>query len=1169
MNTINVFLEASGQIADLQKDFPLYVGQYQNVKIDIFIPSEIMADSFIYQSKTTNNAIISDNSAYTAVKIAMSYIKRTGTIAQSTNYYVQFLNTQTINNIKYYVYERYLPTTFTLFSGTGEQSPKLTINVVNELSTTTTSNGTTTTNVSLLSRITSQTCALEVLPSNDLTSDPTTDPSELEILSGSVNSLLALMPTKSDRDATVLKYDVADFSSTGTPPLDINYTKDGFKTYGVLFKNETFSVPTIQGDTSNQTGSIIVIAFRQSGTTGYQDEMFFNANGINIRTITFNLSATPYEVTNVGEWVAYNTEYMQGLINEHNTSSTAHQDIRNLIMNNTTNISYLQTNKVNKGEGYRNETTGTFDNGVIFNILDSGNDTITLKKYNHDRPTETTNNDNTNSIVLSNSSITLTAQNDTNGTTTTNTIIITSTSFNLNGDPIVSKTYIDNADNLLRNEIENLGALTYKGSVATYGDLPTNAKTGDMYNVVAPYGEYSANSNYAWNGTEWDNLGGQVDLSAYSTTTQMNSAIASAVETHNTSSTAHTDIRNEILDNIGKEQVIDITATLNTVTGEISGDIPTTFNLVDNTSFFIDLHLPLTTLTGDLSDDYLLKLNYNSASVNTLCVAQTDTTKNSSVRDLCMQQQYDQTTGYRWLLYVHYRNINSTQWVYIVNVSRETNGAMTGTSLHNAIANNSLKTGTVIMCTQDYNANGIIYNQGHSYLITGSWVSGELILDTVDITVLTQIVQELNPTLTDTNKVYSVKASNDILGGLSTLQQEYNDIMNGAYPVGKAYQDSLGNVIAETYVPKTKIIDTINTTLTNTDETYSVNALNPKIVEVEQNNTDIGSIINGAITVGKSTKATQDQNGNIINETYATKTELSETAPLNVASVSSTAPYSANYTNNNFASISIGNQYYLTKSADTTGTFSLTKSNVADTNYLTTTTTNTTLDFTSATKLTLTLPLANSTLNPNELLTITLATAFNRNNNTEYGVQVFNGSTQIASNQAFGYLSQQGNASYSVVSLITLPIRLDLLTAPTEINGNLVIYIYKAQKKADSLITRYYTGALVNGANRYSYLDYSLNPITSTDFTKTEEFTISTTEWSSLTPALSDSPYNYQATITAVNNITNASIGTIVDDLNLYSVYAFAVGSVSGQTITIWSVGQPSYNVAITIKESY
>jgi hypothetical protein len=914
MNTINVFLEASGQIADLQKDFPLYVGQYQNVKIDIFIPSEIMADSFIYQSKTTNNAIISDNSAYTAVKIAMSYIKRTGTIAQSTNYYVQFLNTQTINNIKYYVYERYLPTTFTLFSGTGEQSPKLTINVVNELSTTTTSNGTTTTNVSLLSRITSQTCALEVLPSNDLTSDPTTDPSELEILSGSVNSLLALMPTKSDRDATVLKYDVADFSSTGTPPLDINYTKDGFKTYGVLFKNETFSVPTIQGDTSNQTGSIIVIAFRQSGTTGYQDEMFFNANGINIRTITFNLSATPYEVTNVGEWVAYNTEYMQGLINEHNTSSTAHQDIRNLIMNNTTNISYLQTNKVNKGEGYRNETTGTFDNGVIFNILDSGNDTITLKKYNHDRPTETTNNDNTNSIVLSNSSITLTAQNDTNGTTTTNTIIITSTSFNLNGDPIVSKTYIDNADNLLRNEIENLGALTYKGSVATYGDLPTNAKTGDMYNVVAPYGEYSANSNYAWNGTEWDNLGGQVDLSAYSTTTQLT---------------------------------------------------------------------------------------------------------------------------------------------------------------------------------------------------------------------------------------------------------------NGEVIVGKAYQDSLGNVIAETYVPKTKIIDTIDTTLTNTDETYSVNAINPKIVEVEQNNTDIGSIINGAITVGKSTKATQDQNGNIINETYATKTELSETAPLNVASVSSTAPYSANYTNNNFASISISNQYYLTKSADTTGTFSLTKSNVADTNYLTTTTTNTTLDFTSATKLTLTLPLANSTLNPNELLTITLATAFNRNNNTEYGVQVFNGSTQIASNQAFGYLSQQGNASYSVVSLITLPIRLDLLTAPTEINGNLVIYIYKAQKKADSLITRYYTGALVNGANRYSYLDYSLNPITSTDFTKTEEFTISTTEWSSLTPALSDSPYNYQATITAVNNIMNASIGTIVDDLNLYSVYAFAVGSVSGQTITIWSVGQPSYNVAITIKESY
>ena len=55
----------------------------------------------------------------------------------------------------------------------------------------------------------------------------------------------------------------------------------------------------------------------------------------------------------------------------------------------------------------------------------------------------------------------------------------------------------------------------YKGSVATYSDLPTTHDVGDVYNVVAAYGNYPAGTNFAWNGTEWDALGGSVDLSAY------------------------------------------------------------------------------------------------------------------------------------------------------------------------------------------------------------------------------------------------------------------------------------------------------------------------------------------------------------------------------------------------------------------------------------------------------------------------------------------------------------------------------------------------------------------------------------------------------------------------------------------------------------------------------
>lgn len=60
---------------------------------------------------------------------------------------------------------------------------------------------------------------------------------------------------------------------------------------------------------------------------------------------------------------------------------------------------------------------------------------------------------------------------------------------------------------------ESIGAaLKYKGSVATYSALPsTGQEVGDMWNVL------DTGKNYAWTGTEWDDLAGVVDLSAYRT----------------------------------------------------------------------------------------------------------------------------------------------------------------------------------------------------------------------------------------------------------------------------------------------------------------------------------------------------------------------------------------------------------------------------------------------------------------------------------------------------------------------------------------------------------------------------------------------------------------------------------------------------------------------------
>lgn len=48
----------------------------------------------------------------------------------------------------------------------------------------------------------------------------------------------------------------------------------------------------------------------------------------------------------------------------------------------------------------------------------------------------------------------------------------------------------------------------YMGSVAAVANLPTNATTGDVYNVE------SDGMNYAWNGTTWDSLGSSIQIEA-------------------------------------------------------------------------------------------------------------------------------------------------------------------------------------------------------------------------------------------------------------------------------------------------------------------------------------------------------------------------------------------------------------------------------------------------------------------------------------------------------------------------------------------------------------------------------------------------------------------------------------------------------------------------------
>lgn len=55
--------------------------------------------------------------------------------------------------------------------------------------------------------------------------------------------------------------------------------------------------------------------------------------------------------------------------------------------------------------------------------------------------------------------------------------------------------------------------LTYKGTKATFADLPASGnKIGDTWNVQAAYFSFPAGTNFTWDGSAWDGLGGIIGL---------------------------------------------------------------------------------------------------------------------------------------------------------------------------------------------------------------------------------------------------------------------------------------------------------------------------------------------------------------------------------------------------------------------------------------------------------------------------------------------------------------------------------------------------------------------------------------------------------------------------------------------------------------------------------
>ena len=75
-------------------------------------------------------------------------------------------------------------------------------------------------------------------------------------------------------------------------------------------------------------------------------------------------------------------------------------------------------------------------------------------------------------------------------------------------------------------KLSSLGtALDYKGAVPTENDLPNDASAGDVY-VVSEDGK-----SYAYNGSTWDELGSDIDMSLFLMKSELASSVGNATDT--------------------------------------------------------------------------------------------------------------------------------------------------------------------------------------------------------------------------------------------------------------------------------------------------------------------------------------------------------------------------------------------------------------------------------------------------------------------------------------------------------------------------------------------------------------------------------------------------------------------------------------------------------------
>lgn len=326
----------------------------------------------------------------------------------------------------------------------------------------------------------------------------------------------------------------ADFNYSELPAAATTVDLNGYKM--ITNKNTTitskeFYNGVIKLDTDNQTDgcSFFNVNIDTLSATTYEDidsnYEFCDINSMN------STSATTIKFSTVNKTNFTSFSYVSFIIISNSTFSSGSGEFifgDNVIIDDTLyKKCYIKNNKpVDKGY------ESNIDSPTI-----SGNapscEAVTTKLANYATKTEL--NSKADTSALNNYVTTTTANSTYLSKTEAGTTYVTKDSFNnevnqlveeINlklDDTVAASTYLrkDDANTTYAKKSDITNVYKFQGTKNTYDDLPkTGQVKGDVWNITNADAEHGikAGDNVAWNGTEWDNLSGIVDLSGYVTT---------------------------------------------------------------------------------------------------------------------------------------------------------------------------------------------------------------------------------------------------------------------------------------------------------------------------------------------------------------------------------------------------------------------------------------------------------------------------------------------------------------------------------------------------------------------------------------------------------------------------------------------------------------------------